>query len=148
MITNNTNLIAMELKQKFLHSGLLFLRVALGISIFLHGIPKMMGGVETWSYLGSSMSYFGITFAPAFWGFLAAFAETVGGVLLALGLFFRPAAILLAGNMTVALATHLFAGDNFMVYGHALDLLIVYFSLIFIGAGEYSLDKKFFPKIA
>lgn len=94
------------------------------------------------------MGIFGITFAPAFWGFLAAAAESIGGLLFALGLFFRPAAIMLTGTMLVALSTHLAAGDSFMVFGHALDLLIVFAASILIGAGKYSFDAKFLPKIA
>ena len=117
-------------------------------SIMLHGIPKLTGGVETWTYIGGSMSIFGITFAPAFWGFLAAVAEAIGGALFALGLLFRPAALMLTGTLVVALATHLAAGDNFMVFGHALDLLIVFVGAVLIGAGKYSLDAKLLPKLA
>ena len=138
----------MKQKNKLLQAGWLILRVGIGISIFLHGYPKIMGGLETWTMVGSTMSNFGIDFAPAFWGFLAAFVESVGGLLFALGLFFRPASLLLTGNMLVALATHMVAGDNFMVYGHALDLLIVFAASILIGAGRYSLDAKLFPRIA
>ncbi|MDD4632847.1 MAG: DoxX family protein [Proteiniphilum sp.] len=138
----------MKQKNNLLQAGWFILRVGIGISIFFHGYPKITGGVETWTMIGGSMSQFGIDFAPAFWGFLAAFAESVGGLLFALGLFFRPAALLLAGNMTVALITHITAGDNFMVYGHAMDLLIVFAASILIGAGRYSLDAKLFPKIA
>lgn len=138
----------MKQKNNLLQAGWFILRVGIGISIFFHGYPKITGGVETWTMIGGSMSQFGIDFAPVFWGFLAAFAESVGGLLFALGLFFRPAALLLAGNMTVALITHITAGDNFMVYGHAMDLLIVFAASILIGAGRYSLDAKLFPKIA
>lgn len=97
----------MKRKEDLLQIGLLIFRVGIGISILLHGLPKLTGGVEMWTYIGGSMSIFGITFAPAFWGFMAAVAESVGGLLFALGLFFRPAAILLTGTMIVALATHL-----------------------------------------
>lgn len=135
-------------KENLLHLGWLILRVGIGISIFLHGFPKITGGTEMWTAIGGSMAVFGIKFAPAFWGFLAAVAESVGGLLFALGLFFRPAAIMLTGTMVVALATHLAAGDSFMVFGHALDLLIVFIAAILIGAGKYSLDAKFLPKIA
>jgi putative oxidoreductase len=138
----------MKQKDNLLQAGWLILRVGIGISIFLHGYPKITGGVETWTMVGSTMSSFGINFAPAFWGFLAAFAESVGGLLMALGLFFRPAALLLTGLMAVALATHLVAGDNFMIFGHAMDLLIVFAASILIGAGKYSLDARLFPKIA
>jgi putative oxidoreductase len=138
----------MKRKEDLLQIGWLILRAGIGISIFLHGLPKIMGGVETWTYIGSSMSIFGIDFAPAFWGFLAAFAESVGGLLFALGLFFRPAALLLTGTMMVALSTHLAAGDDFMVFGHALDLLIIFAASILIGAGKYSVDAKLLPKLA
>jgi len=138
----------MKLKNNLLQAGWLILRVGIGISIFLHGYPKITGGAETWTMIGGAMSNFGIDFAPAFWGFLAAFVESVGGLLFALGLLFRPAALLLAGNMTVALITHVVAGDNFMIFGHAMDLLIVFAASILIGAGKYSLDAKLFPKIA
>lgn len=138
----------MKNKKDLLHLGWLILRFGIGISIFLHGLPKITGGVETWSMIGSTMSNFGINFGHTFWGFLAAFAESVGGILFALGLFFRPAALMLAGTMFVALFTHLSSGDNFMVYGHALDLLIVFAGSILIGSGKYSIDTKVFPKIA
>jgi putative oxidoreductase len=138
----------MKRKDDLLQAGWLILRVGIGISIFLHGFPKITGGVETWTMVGSTMSNFGIDFAPAFWGFLGAFGESVGGLLFALGLFFRPAALLLTGTMAVALGTHLSAGDNFMIFGHALDLLIVFTASILIGAGKYSIDAKLFPKIA
>lgn len=135
-------------KKNLLQLGWLVLRVGIGISIFLHGFPKITAGAEMWTAIGSSMGVFGINFAPTFWGLLAALTESVGGLLFALGLFFRPAAIMLAGMMTVALATHLAAGDDFMRYGHALDLLIVFAASILIGAGKYSLDAKLMPKIA
>ena len=138
----------MKRKEDLLHIGWLIFRIGIGISILLHGIPKLTGGVETWTYIGGSMSLFGITFAPAFWGFMAAVAESVGGLLFALGLFFRPAAIMLAGTMMVALATHLAAGDDFMVFGHALDLLIIFAASILIGAGKYSLDARWMPRLA
>lgn len=138
----------MKQKNNLLQAGWLILRVGIGISIFLHGYPKIMGGVETWTMVGGTMSNFGINFAPAFWGFLAALAESLGGILFALGLLFRPAALFLTGTMLVALTTHLFSGDSFAVFGHALDLLIVFVASILIGSGKYSLDAKLFPKIA
>lgn len=135
-------------KENLLHLGLLVLRIGIGITIFFHGLPKIMGGAETWAALGSSMSNLGINFAPTFWGFMAAFAETIGGILFALGLFFRPAAFLLIGTMIVALIVHLSQGDDFMKYGHALDLLIIFVAALLTGPGKYSLDAKFFPRIA
>ena len=138
----------MKQKQNLINYGLLILRLGIGFTIFLHGLPKITGGVETWTGIGSTMSNLGITFAPAFWGFMAAFSETVGGLLFALGLFYRPAALLLCGTMAVAVITHLSQGDGFTGYGHALDLLIVFVAALVAGPGKYSFDAKFIPKIA
>lgn len=138
----------MRNKDNLLNIGWLILRFGIGVTIFLHGLPKIMAGPEMWTMVGSTMSNFGIDFGHTFWGLFAAISEAAGGLLFALGLLFRPAAVLLTGTMVVALSTHLFAGDNFMVFGHALDLLIVFAGAIFIGAGKYSLDAKLLPKIA
>ena len=135
-------------KEQLLHTGLLILRIGIGISIFFHGLPKITGGVETWTAIGSTMSNLGINFAPTFWGFMAAFAETIGGVLFAMGLLFRPATLMLIGTMVVALVMHISQGDDFMRYGHALDLLILFVSTLIIGPGKYSFDAKYLPKIA
>ena len=65
----------MRKKDDLLQVGLLILRIGIGISIFFHGLPKIMGGPETWTAIGGTMSNLGINFAPTFWGFMAAFAE-------------------------------------------------------------------------
>lgn len=135
-------------KKNLLHFGILLLRIGIGVSMMMHGIPKLMAGPEMWTGLGGAMGNLGITFAPTFWGFMAAFAEGVGGLLIALGLFVRPVSLMLVFNMIVAMMMHIAQGDGFMGYGHALDLLIIFAALLFIGAGKYSLDAKFLPKIA
>lgn len=138
----------MRKNDNLLHVGLLVLRMGIGISIFFHGLPKITAGPETWTAIGGTMSNLGITFAPTFWGFMAAFSESAGGILLALGLFFRPAALLLIGTMIVALVMHISLGDDFMKYGHALDLLIVFAAALLTGPGKYSFDAKYVPKLA
>ena len=127
---------------KYRDLGLLLLRIGLGVMFFLHGWPKLAGGPDVWVKLGGAMSAVGITFLPVFWGFMAAFAETVGAVLLVLGFLFRPACILLAITMGVALMMHLNNGDPFIKWSHAAELGIVFFSLILIGAGRFSIDRS------
>ena len=126
------------------HTGLLLLRIGIGIMFMIHGFPKITGGVEKWTALGGSMSSFGIDFLPGFWGFMAAFAEFFGGLLIALGLFFRPAVLLLIITMIVATAKHASAGDGFGGYSHALESAIWFLGLLFTGPGKYSLDERFF----
>ncbi|WP_221929865.1 DoxX family membrane protein [Fodinibius sediminis] len=122
--------------------GLLLLRVGLGIMFMLHGYPKVFGGPEMWSQVGSSLQSIGIGFAPMFFGFMAGIIEFFGGLFLLLGLFFVPSVLLLLIVMLVATFTHLGAGDPFTLYSHSIELGIVFLSLLFIGSGKYNLDKK------
>ena len=131
---------AQKLLYKYRDEGLLFIRVGLGIMFIMHGFPKMAGGPEQWAGLGMAMGNLGITFAPAFWGFMAAFAELVGGACLLLGLMFRPACALLTFTMIVATLFHLNNGDGIMGSSHAIEAFIVFFGLIFVGSGKYSID--------
>ena len=127
---------------KYRNTGLLILRVGIGVMMITHGLPKLTGGTETWTNIGKSMGVIGINFLPVFWGFMAAATEGIGGLLLILGLFFRPVNILLVFTMIIAALVHLGKGDGLGGASHAIELGIVFFSLIFIGPGKYSVDKK------
>ena len=126
-----------------LNLGLLILRIGIGTMFMLHGAPKLMGGPEQWEKLGQSMGNLGIDFLPAFWGFMAGFAEFVGGLCLVLGIFWVPACFLLILTMIVAAIMHISQGDGFPRYSHAVESAILFISLIFIGAGQYRLSRRF-----
>ncbi len=134
-------MLSLKFLARFQSVGLLILRVGLGLMFVIHGSGKMFGGPATWTQIGQAMGNLGVNFAPIFWGFMAAFAEFGGGILFILGFLFRPAALLLAFTMAVATTMHVTKGDSFGVYSHALELGIVFFSLIFIGPGKFSLDR-------
>jgi putative oxidoreductase len=124
-------------------AGLLLLRIGLGgIFIWIHGWPKLAGGIAKWRDLGGAMEHVGITFWPVMWGFLATMAETLGALLVVIGLFFRPACLVIAIAMTIA-AIHDYArkGGSFLEASHAIEVGIVFLSMIFIGAGKYSVDR-------
>ncbi|RSK24081.1 DoxX family protein [Hymenobacter metallilatus] len=125
--------------------GLLLLRIGIGIMFTIHGYPKLTGGTEAWIQIGGAMKLLGIEFAPAFWGFLAAAAEAVGGQLLAIGLFFRIACVFLLATMLMATFMHISNSDDFNTYSHALESAILFLGLLFIGPGKYSLDQMLFP---
>ncbi|KLT64693.1 DoxX family protein [Pedobacter sp. BMA] len=127
---------------KYRNTGLLLLRLGIGVMFIIHGFPKLAGGPHGWTGLGGSMKVVGINFLPVFWGFMAAATETFGGFLLIVGLFFRPACILLVFTMIVAALVHFGKGDGLQGASHAIESGILFLSLIFIGPGKYSVDKK------
>lgn len=119
--------------------GLLILRLGFGLPfIWYHGWPKLVGGPEQWAGLGSAMGSVGIGFAPEFWGFLAMTGEVVGSLLIVFGLFFRPAALFLAGVMFVATMNHIVTGQG--TPAHSMKNFWVLAGLVFVGPGRFSVD--------
>ena len=122
--------------------GLLMLRLLVGVIMIAHGVPKLMAGPEQWEWLGSQMAHLGINFAPVFWGGLAALAETLGGALLIIGFYMRPAAFFLFGTMFIATLYHIQSGDGFNKVSHPLALSALFLALMFIGPGKHILKKS------
>ena len=126
--------------------GLLIGRIALGILYVLHGFPKYLGGVQVWTYLGSQTEKLGIGWDALYpvLGFMAATAETVGGVCLLLGFFFRTACFFLVGTMLVAFVSHFPVEGNWLIEaGWPLEMAVVFTMLLFVGPGKYALNKGF-----
>ena len=127
---------------KYRDFGLLVMRLGLGVMFLLHGLPKLTGGPQKWKSLGAAMGNLGIDFYFIVWGFLAAVTEGIGGLLLILGVFYRPTCTLLCFVMIVATAKHLHANDPFVgVASYPLELAFVFFGLAFVGPGRFSIDK-------
>ena len=125
---------------KFRDFGLLLLRATFGLYMaFGHGWGKIVGGPEQWAGLGGTMEIFGLGFAPTFWGFMAAVAEFVGALFVALGVLTRPAALLLVVNMGVAATAHITGAIDGSPES-ALLYAFVFLSLVFVGPGKYSVD--------
>jgi len=127
---------------KYKNTGLLIMRIGLGIMFMFHGYPKLLGGPDSWAAVGDAMKHTGVTLFPVGWGLLAALTETFGGFLIVLGLAFRPASLLLCITMIVASTMHLKGGDGLNGASHAIEAAVVFFGLLFIGPGRYSVDKK------
>lgn len=127
--------------------GLLVIRIVLGLGyIFVHGRPKLFGGPELWAKVGSAVSYLGINFSFTVWGLLAACAEFFGGLLILLGLFFRPAGFFIVLTMLVAANRGFITGGGLSSVAYPLELGITILGLLFTGPGKYSLDYRLFGR--
>src|SRR5438105_15683364 len=97
---------------RFRDCGLLIIRIGLGIAFIFHGWPKITGGPKMWQGLGSAMPIP----PPVFWGFVGSLTQFGRGILVMLGLVFRPACALLTIQMLVALKMNLGKFDPCLVY--------------------------------
>ena len=114
------------------HFFLNALRIVTGFLFFQHGLPKMFG------ILGRDAP---AEFPTLIWW--AGVLEVVGGTLIVLGLFTRPVAFVLAGEMAVAyFRMHAPQGFWPILNGGELAALycFVYLFLAANGGGAFSLD--------
>lgn len=129
-------------QEKLRDIGLLVIRLGLGVMFLIHGTPKLMGGVEKWKWLGSQMEHLGVDFAPVVWGFMAAFTEFFGALLMMTGFLFRPAMLFLFGTMLVAAVMHIAEGHSFVQISHPIEVGITFLGLLIAGPGRYAVDSK------
>jgi|SRR5579862_3105733 len=140
-----------------MNTGLLILRLVLGIAIAAHGSQKLVGwfggpGLKGFaSYLESIGFRPGIRYALA-----GGLTELLSGLLVALGLGGPIGPALLMSVMLVATAT-VHRGHGFFASTNGVELPILYIggavALAFLGAGQYSLDyllglDAVFPQMA
>jgi putative oxidoreductase len=126
---------------KFLNSlqpgGALLLRLALGSAMIFHGYQK----VSSHAALHHHVHYV-VTLGLPYWlGYVSAFTEFVGGILVVLGLLTRLASGLIAINMLVALLT-VGIHQGFGSYNYLAALAAIAFMLCFYGAGAFALDRR------
>jgi putative oxidoreductase len=116
--------------------ALVLMRLALGAIMVAHGYHKVFGGLHQHAQLVASLGM------PAWLGYVSAFTEFLGGLLILAGLFTRAAAFALCVNLVVAIwKVHWhngLTGDH--GYEFPLAVAALAFALIFFGAGPISLD--------
>jgi putative oxidoreductase len=116
--------------------ALVALRVTLGIIFIGHSSHKVYGHLHDYANFMTSLGI------PAWLGYVSAFTEFLGGILLILGSLTRVAAFALLVDMTVAIAKvhwkHGLLGNG--GYEFTLALWTIAFALIFFGAGPISID--------
>ena len=126
-------------------SATLPLRLIAGIIFFAHGAQKLFAWFGGYGLEGTGQWMESIGLAPGYLlTLLAGSAEFFGGILLIIGLLVRPASLVLAFTMIVAIfSVHidngLFMSNNGYEFGLALVAISV--ALMLQGAGRYSVDN-------
>lgn len=119
--------------------ALLVMRLALGAIVVTHGYDKVFGGLHHHAQMVAGMGL------PAWLGYVSSFTEFLGGLLLLVGLFTRPAAFAVCVDLVVAIwKVHLHNGligsPDRPGYELALAAAALAFALIFFGAGPIAID--------
>lgn len=129
--------------------GLLALRFVLGATMIAYGVPKFLGGAATLAQVGSAVQNLGIDFGFHFFGFLAAFVEVVGGLMVLMGAYYRISCFSLALVMGVAaisqragLPAGATSNDFIMAVLHPLSMMGIFLSALFLGPGRLSIQKE------
>jgi len=135
--------------QGWMDFALLALRVFIGVCFVVHGLGKL-GLVGTGNMAGfvAWLEELGVPMAPV-QARIAMLSELTGGTLLALGLFARPACILLFATMVVAgRLGH--RGAGYLITNdppgaeYTINLSVICIALLMTGPGAWSLDAWIF----
>ncbi|MEZ8545935.1 DoxX family protein [Vibrio cyclitrophicus] len=126
----------------------LVLRVPVGIVLAAHGAQKLFGWFGGYGLEGTGQWMASIGLAPGYlMALMAGSAEFFGGLALMFGLLTRPAAVVNAFAMLVAIfSVHishgLFISNN--GYEFALALFAATFALAIQGGGKFAIDNRLF----
>ena len=130
----------------------LVLRVPVGIVLAAHGAQKLFAWFGGYGLEGTGQYMESIGLAPGFlMALLAGSAEFFGGLALVLGVLTRPAALVSAFTMLMAIFTAHINNGLFLSnggYEYALALFAATLSLVFSGAGRLGVDNLIANKFA
>ncbi len=118
-------------------------RIIAGGFLLTHGWPKVMNiGIQ--AFATNSLARRGIEPALLL-AYVVFFLETVGAVLIMLGLLTRPIALLLVIEFAVIVWTHIPAGYAWVKGGWEYPAFwgLLFVAIFMRGGGPYSLDRKF-----
>ena len=120
-------------------NGLFVIRVLTGLMMFYHGLevfkPDTMNSYQEWEVIKK------LPF-PVFLTYLGKVAELVTGIFIALGLYTRIAALIMAGNM-LFICFYIGKGRFWYEDQHAFLFAVLAMVFFFAGSVKYGLDDYF-----
>lgn len=111
--------------------AILIIRLAVGAVFITHGVSKLM-------HMGSTVGFFNSLGISAFWAYVVAIVETLGGLSVLVGVFIVPASVLLSVIMLVAIFGVKWKMGFSGGYEFDVTVLATLLGLIGLGAGKYS----------
>ena len=123
--------------------GILLFRILMGTMLVLHGIMKIIGGIDFIRRLGGMPP--GVPENDALQmglGLIAVAFEILGGIGVATGIRFKTACVLIVLVMIPAFLYHLgnvSDFESFMRNAWPLELAFVFSAFVFIGPGKHKL---------
>ena len=123
-------------------SGKLILRVMVGALLLLHGIAKMKGGVD---WMSGMLAEAGL---PGFIRYGVYIGEIIAPILVIVGMFSRPAGLIIALNMIIAVL--LVRRDAIFALaerggGAAIEVELLFalggIAIFCLGAGKYAISR-------
>ena len=122
--------------------GLLFLRLGLGICLFMHGFGKILHGV------GGVKSILVDAGLPSFLAYFAYLSEVLAPIMIAVGFYSRVGGVLVFGSSLVILYSY-FGLSNLLeltnVNGFKAELIYLYITIslciISTGSGKYAIKQ-------
>ena len=122
------------------------LRLSAGVIFTAHGAQKLFGWFGGYGLEGTGQYMASLGLEPGYlMALLAGSAEFFGGLALLLGLLVRPAALVLALTMVVAIVSaHLPNGLFLSNGGYEFGLALLAMSLVLVvqGGGRFALDTR------
>ncbi len=123
------------------NSGLLIMRLGLAAVLLIHSLPKLFAGFHSWQSVGTTLGFINVGLPTEVLGFSMLLLEALGAVSLMFGYIFRIACIILFIIFGLYCFNYFSIGYRTLMLWSA-GLAAVFFSLIYVGPGRYTIAVK------
>ena len=121
--------------------GLLIMRLGLAAVLLIHAVPRLIDGSFTWAIVGKNISFINTGLPLEALGLILLILETLSGICLISGYFFRSANIIMTVIYGLYFLNYFNAGYKTLLL-YALGFVAIFFGLIYIGPGRYAVSVK------
>ena len=130
-------------QERKMNFGLLFMRLGLAAVLLIHALPKLFGGTAAWKKFWMSLEFESIGLPGAIVGLVILLIESIAALSLLSGYFFRVACALLSFLYGLYFFGYFYYKSGYVTLTlWSLGLAVVFFGLIYIGAGRYAVSVK------